>query len=99
VQTTYVDRCRAVLAPLCLVADQAGEPLNLVEIGCSAGVLLTFDKYAYELNEAGRIGPADAALTLKGQLFGGPRLRMPAIGARIGLDLHPLDARSEDERR
>src|SRR5580658_769358 len=58
VQTTYVDRCRALMPPLSQVAKEAGEPLNLVEIGCSAGVLLAFDKYAYELRGAGRIGSA-----------------------------------------
>jgi hypothetical protein len=47
VQTTYVERCRTVMPLLSRVADEAGEPLNLVEIGCSAGVLLTFDQYAY----------------------------------------------------
>ena len=46
VQTTYAERCRALLAPMCEVAREAGEPLNLVEIGCSAGVLLVFDKFA-----------------------------------------------------
>jgi hypothetical protein len=99
VQTTFVERCRALVAPMALVAERAGEPLNLIEIGCSAGVLLTFDKYAYELDAAGRIGPADAPLTLRGELRGGPRLRLPRIGARIGLDLHPMDVRSEAARR
>jgi hypothetical protein len=99
VQTTFVERCRALVAPMSVVAEEAGEPLNLVEIGCSAGVLLTFDKYAYELNDAGRLGPADAPLTLQGEVRGGPALRIPRIGARVGIDLHPVNVRSEEERR
>jgi hypothetical protein len=99
VQTTYAERCRTVMPLLSRVADEAGEPLNLVEIGCSAGVLLTFDKYAYELEHGGRVGAADAPLTLSLAVVGGRPLRIPRIGARIGLDLHVLDARSEDERR
>jgi hypothetical protein len=71
----------------------------LVEIGCSAGVLLTFDSYAYELEQGGRVGAADAPLTLSLAVVGGHPLRIPRIGARIGLDLHVLDASSEDERR
>jgi hypothetical protein len=99
VQTTYAERCRTVMPLLSRVADEAGEPLNLVEIGCSAGVLLTFDKYAYELERGGRLGAADAPLTLSLAVVGGRPLRIPRIGARIGLDLRVLDVRSEDERR
>jgi hypothetical protein len=99
VQTTFVERCRALVAPMAVVAERAGEPLNLIEIGCSAGVLLTFDKYAYDLNAQGRVGPADAPFVLAGEVRGGPSLRIPRIGARIGLDLHPVDVGSEEARR
>jgi hypothetical protein len=99
VQTTFVERCRAVVAPFSLIAREAGEPLNLVEIGCSAGVLLTFDRYAYELDGSGRVGPADAPLTLAGEVRDGPKLRLPEIGLRVGIDLHPVDVRSPQERR
>jgi hypothetical protein len=73
--------------------------LNLVEIGCSAGVLLTFDKYAYEFERGGRLGATDAPLTLSVAVVGGRPLHIPRIGSRVGLDLHVLDPRSEDERR
>ena len=99
VQTTYAERCKTVMPLLSRVADAAGEPLNLVEIGCSAGVLLTFDKYAYEIEKVGRLGAAEAPLTLPVKVSGGPRLRIPRIGSRTGLDLHVLDPRSEEERR
>lgn len=99
VQMTYVERCRTLLPPMCQVAEQSREPLNIIEIGCSAGVLLTFDHYAYELREGERVGPADAPFLLKGQLSGGPRLFMPRIGTRTGIDLNLIDARSEQDRR
>jgi hypothetical protein len=99
VQMTYVERCRSVIAPLCHVADIAGEPLNLIEIGCSAGVLLTFDRYAYEMREGERFGPADAPFLLKGDLAGGPKLRIPRIGKRIGMDLNIIDPAVEEDRR
>jgi hypothetical protein len=99
VQTTYVERCSTLMPLLSRVADETGEPLNLVEIGCSAGVLLTFDKYAYELERRGRLGAADAPLTLSLAVIGGRPLHIPRIGARVGLDLHVVDASSEDERR
>lgn len=99
VQTTYAERCRALLPAMCVVAREAGEPLNLVEIGCSAGVLLAFDKFAYRLNDQGLVGAADAPLVLEGELTGGPELFIPRIGTRIGIDLHTIDVRSEEERR
>jgi hypothetical protein len=99
VQMTYVERCRTLLPPMCHVADAASEPLNIIEIGCSAGVMLTFDRYAYELREGELVGPADSPFVLKGQLSGGPRLFMPRIGRRTGIDLNIIDPRSEEDRR
>jgi hypothetical protein len=99
VQTTYAERCKTLMPLLSRVADEAGEPLHLVEIGCSAGVLLTFDKYAYALAHGGRVGAADAPLTLPLSVVGGHPLRIPLIGSRVGLDLHVLDPSKEDERR
>jgi hypothetical protein len=98
VQTTYAERCRTIMPLLSRVADEAGEPLNLIEIGCSAGVLLTFDKYAYQLEGAGRVGGVDAPLTLAVRVGGGPAPRIPKIGVRVGLDLHVVDTRSQEER-
>ena len=99
VQTNYAERCRALLAPMGEVAREAGEPLNLIELGCSAGVLLVFDKFAYRLDERGRVGPADAPFVLEGELNRGPELFIPEIGMRTGIDLHTIDVRSEDQRR
>src|SRR3974390_779478 len=80
-------------------AQLVGEPLNLIEVGCSAGVLLTFDRYAYEVKGYGLVGAKDAPLTFKIELRGGPKLHIPRIGTRSGLDLRPVDGRLEDERR
>ncbi len=66
VQMTYAYRCRTLLPPMCIVADEAGEPLNIVELGCSAGVLLAFDKYAYELREGEHVGDPASPVHLKG---------------------------------
>jgi len=99
IQATTEERCKMVMPLLSRVADMAGEPLDLIEIGCSAGILLTFDKYAYDLKGRGRLGPKDAPLTLSLEVQGGSTLRLPKIGKRIGLDLRPVDVKSEDERR
>lgn len=99
VQTTYVERCAPLMPAMSWVARQAGEPLNIVEIGCSAGVLLAFDKYAYALEGRDLVGSPDAPLTLPAKVRGGPELHIPRIASRTGLDLHVIDVRSEEERR
>lgn len=99
IQATTVERCQLIMPMLSYIADMAGEPLDLIEIGCSAGVLLTFDKYAYELKGRGRLGSQDAPLTLGLEVRDGPELHIPKIGKRIGLDLSPVNVKSEEERR
>jgi hypothetical protein len=98
VQMTYAERCRSLLPAMCTVAREAGEPLNLVEIGCSAGVLLVFDKFAYRYDGGSVVGAPDAPFVLEGSLTDGPELFIPRIGKRTGIDLHTIDASSEDER-
>lgn len=99
IQTTEPERCQATMPALSLVARRVGEPLNLIEIGCSAGVLLTFDKYAYQLKGRSLLGSIGAPLTFEFDVEGGPELHVPKIGQRIGVDLRPVDVRSADERR
>lgn len=99
IQMTYVERCRTLAPALAYVGQQAGQPLNLIELGCSAGVMLVFDKYAYELKPGQWIGPADATIRLRGALHDGPLLPLPEIGKRTGIDLNLIDPRCEDDRR
>lgn len=100
IQMTYVERCRVLMPPMCLAGEMAGgQPLHLVEIGCSAGIMLTFDKYSYEMRPGEEVGPADAQIRLKGELHGNARLRMPQIASRTGIDLNIIDPKSEEDRR
>jgi hypothetical protein len=99
VQSTYVERCWSLMPALAHVASLAGEPLDLIEIGTSAGVLLTCDAHAYDVPGGGRVGVHDAPLTLTGRFEGNPPIGMPRIGRRIGIDLQPLNAADADDRR
>ncbi len=99
VQSTYVERCWSLMPALAHVAALAGEPLDLIEIGTSAGVLLTCDAHAYDVPGKGRVGPQHAPLTLTGRYEGNPPLGIPRIEKRIGIDLQPLDAANADDRR
>jgi len=102
VQTNEPGRCAALLPAL----SQIEGPIALLEIGASAGLCLYPDRYSYRYDaDAGRTrrldptaGPAAVVLT---STWSGPEteLRMPTVVWRAGIDLHPLDARSTDDRR
>ena len=97
-QTNEPARCTALLPVL---TDLKG-PLALIEVGASAGLCLLPDRYGYSYGThriepplAGSTGApifectASAATPL-------PR-RLPKIGWRFGLDIHPLDVNSPDQ--
>ena len=109
-QTNEVGRCNALMPGLCHVAAQHGwdEPLALLDLGTSAGLNLLFDDYAYTYRARDRgdvvhTGAAASAVTLectvRSELRALPTLRLPVVSARVGLDLAPVDASSDDEAR
>ena len=106
-QTNEVGRCTALLPGLCHVAAQYdwNEPLSLLDLGTSAGLNLLFDDYAYAYRAAEgdatlTAGARDSGVTLectaRDDLEQLPELRLPAMAARVGLDLSPLDPHSDD---
>ncbi len=89
-----MQRSACLLPGFARVTEAAGGPLQIVEVGASAGLNLLWDRYAYDYGPAGRLGAKDAPLTLACELRGrAPPLlrRLPAVGQRIGIDLMPLD--------
>lgn len=100
VQTNEVQRCVALLPAFLTVAAETGLPLELLELGPSAGLNLLFDRYRYRY-ASGTWGPRGAALELVAEERGG---RVPAellaqgleVRRRRGIDLDPVDARSEE---
>jgi hypothetical protein len=95
------------LAALLPVLSEIDGPLALLEVGASAGLCLYPDRYSYRFVD-GR-GAVRAALdpdggvssvVLESRVEGPlPPLRMPEVVWRAGIDLHPLDARDESDRR
>lgn len=94
------------LAALLPVLSEIEGPVALLEIGASAGLCLYPDRYSYRfLGEGGEVrvaldpasGPSDVMLRSRvtGPL---PRMRMPDVVWRAGIDLAPLDARDERDR-
>ncbi len=90
-QTNEVARSAILYPGLMQIAAETGLPLALYEIGCSAGLNLVPDRYAYRLAdvEAGQAGsPVVLAPNWSGNTPGGPD---PDIVSRRGCDRNVLD--------
>lgn len=99
-QTNEPLRCAALLPALSLIDG----PVALLELGASAGLCLYPDRYSYRFDRGGQTHALDPAagasrVVLRAELRGHPRLRMPRIGWRGGIDLEPRDAADPDDRR
>lgn len=105
-QTNEVRRAAALYPGIALAAKEARGPIGLLEVGCSAGLLLGLDRYGYryQTEEAGQlaVGPAKTPLGLHCalRLAGGATLpKLPkkiTVGAKVGLDRNPLDLEDEE---
>jgi hypothetical protein len=98
-QTNEVARSNAILGGCLFIAGVTGTPLELIEIGSSAGLNLAFDRYRYDL-DIGRWGAADASVLIRSRWEGdAPSLTTPlTIAGRAGCDAKPIDARSKSDR-
>ncbi|MBY6240904.1 DUF2332 domain-containing protein [Methylosinus sp. Sm6] len=91
-QTNEAARSSILLGGALYVASVVKRPLEILEIGASAGLNLHFDRYSHDLG-VGRWGPPDAGLRLVCDWRGAPPpLCAPLeIAARSGCDVDPLD--------
>ncbi|MFJ4999602.1 DUF2332 family protein [Microbacterium sp. NPDC088619] len=95
------------LAPLLPVLSEIDGPIALLEVGASAGLCLYPDRYSYRF--VGTDGAVRASLdptdgpspvVLQSRVDGPlPAMRMPTVVWRAGIDLAPLDARDDLDRR
>lgn len=98
VQTNEVQRAWCLLPALLSVSD--GRPLDVLELGPSAGLNLVWDRYAYRYS-SGSWG--NGALVLQGE----DRVPPPAelfsqhveVVRRRGIDLSPVDVTTDDGAR
>jgi hypothetical protein len=100
IQTNEPLRCAALLPALSQVAG----PLALLEVGASAGLCLYPDRYSYRYAAGDRVISLDPAggvspVVLEAVLEDATAPVLPEVVWRAGIDLAPLDARDQADRR
>lgn len=97
-QTNEVGRSAVLMSGLLVVADLFPQPVELLELGSSAGLNLVLDRYGYDLGGV-RAGDPESALQLRPEWKGNPPpAARVAVARRRGVDLHPLDPGSDGDR-
>lgn len=95
-QTNEVRRASALITAATLLRTKTGLPLVVSELGASAGLNLSFDRFA--MQAGGRVyGTADSPVQLAPDWTGPlPLLEPIEITQRAGVDLQPIDAQAPD---
>src|SRR5437016_5092104 len=92
VQTNEVGRCAALLGGFQLIAEETRLPMALAEIGASAGLNLTWDRYCYR-SGGESWGDPDSPVRFDEPFPAGkpPRSARAEVVDRAGCDLRPVD--------
>jgi hypothetical protein len=102
VQTNEVQRCFALLPIFLTVARAVRRPLDLLELGPSAGLNLLWDRYRYRY-QARTWGAETAGIVLTGEernpVPGSLLRERVEVRRRRGVDLSPVDVANEDSVR
>jgi hypothetical protein len=97
-QTNEVGRSAVLMSGLLVVADLFPQPVELLELGASAGLNLLLDRYGHDLGGVSA-GDPESALQLRPEWTGAPPPDAPVeVTRRRGVDLHPVDPRRDGER-
>lgn len=97
VQTNEVGRAAVLVGGFSLLSQRFGLPLELLEIGGSAGLLTRWDGYRYE-TPAATLGDPAAPLRFDDVWITPPPLHPVDVARRRACDVAPIDA-TDDEGR
>jgi hypothetical protein len=100
-QTNEPGRSALLAIGLTAAVAAVGEPIGLLDVGCSAGLNLLIDRYRFEYPPAHHLGPAGSPVSIACELRGPAPVpaRMPTIAARLGVDRAPIDLADAEAAR
>jgi len=100
-QTNEPGRTGPLAVGLAVAAGLVGEPIGLLDAGCSAGLNLLIDQYRFAYGSTPGPGPVDSPVTVDCELRGTAPVpqRLPTIAARLGIDRAPVDVARPDDGR
>jgi hypothetical protein len=100
VQTNEIGRAAVLAGGFTEIARRTGLPLALLEVGCSGGLNLRWDRYAFDTGVT-VAGDAASALRFAGVWEGAPPdLSLPVrVVERRGCDISPIDPSSAEGAR
>lgn len=106
-QTNETRRAAALLPGFCKVAETFGLPLDILEMGASAGMLLGWDRFRYDYKVGDKVvahwtpegaSQDDAGVDAEWRGKTPPQLHAPVrVRRRKGCDLHPFDLSDPDQ--
>jgi hypothetical protein len=97
VQTNEVRRCWLLLPCFLEIVRRTGAAgLDCVELGCSGGLNLLWDRYGARYANGGWPGPLQIAGEERTPVPGDVLALGPPVRSRVGVDLDPPDLRTED---
>ncbi len=90
-QTNEVRRAAPLTAALSVVSERYDAPIELIELGCSAGLNLRLDKFRVQIGKR-ILGHAGSSVLLRPEWTGNsPDHETLPIVERHGIDLNPID--------
>ncbi len=102
VQTNQVQRALGLRLGLSLIAADVAGPVDVIEVGASAGLILRFDRYGYRVGGR-RFGDPTSPVQLTAEHLGPGPLpdldALPPVASVTGVDLDPVDAGNPEARR
>ncbi len=97
VQTNEVGRAALLAGGFCLLARRFGRPVELMEIGASAGLNLRWDSFWYDTGHSS-VGDPHSEVGFTDVWTTPPLLSPVTVVGRQGCDIAPLDAADPDAR-
>jgi hypothetical protein len=103
VRTDETGRCAVLYPAIAEAARRVGAPaVGLIAVGCSAGLDLGVDRVGITYSDGRSLGDPSSPVQMAASLVGHrpiPTRPMPAVVARIGIDVDPLDVTDPDDAR